>query len=133
VTLLFRIQTSLRRQWDDPVARAPSFHDLPDFSMLVHAVYFWLRPDLSDADRATFVAWQPRLCALPSVTSGHWGVPAATDRPVIERSYSYALVLLFPDEAAEAAYQVDPEHEAFRAACGAFWTRVQIFDSISPA
>jgi hypothetical protein len=101
--------------------------------MFVHAVYFWLRADLSDADRATFVAWMPRLCALPSVSQGYWGVPAATDRPVIERSYSYALVLLFADAAAEAAYQVDPEHDAFRAQCGVFWTRVQIFDSVSPA
>ncbi|MES3033277.1 MAG: Dabb family protein [Gemmatimonadota bacterium] len=101
--------------------------------MFVHAVYFWLRPDLSEADHATYLAWLPRLCALPSVSKGYWGVPAATDRPVIERSYSNALVLLFTDAAAEEAYQVHPEHDAFRAECGAFWTKVQIFDSVTPA
>jgi len=101
--------------------------------MFVHAVYFWLRPDLSEADRVTFTAWMPRLCALPSVASGHWGVPAPTDRPVIERTYSYALVLLFTDGGAEESYQVDAEHDAFRAECASFWTKVQIFDSEPPA
>ena len=100
--------------------------------MFVHAVYFWLRPDLSDADLATYTAWLPRLCGLPSVSAGYWGVPADTDRPVIERSYSNALVLLFADAAAEQAYQVHPEHDAFRAECGRFWTKVQIFDSVTP-
>ena len=101
--------------------------------MFVHAVYFWLRADLSDADRATYTAWLPRLCALPSVSAGYWGVPADTDRPVIERSYSNALVLVFADPAAEQAYQVHPEHDAFRAECGGFWSKVQIFDSVTPA
>ena len=100
--------------------------------MFVHAVYFWLRPDLSQADRDTFSAWMPRLCELPNALSGYWGVPAPTERPVIERTYSYALVLLFVDGAAEAAYQVDAEHEAFRAECASFWTKVQVFDSETP-
>lgn len=100
--------------------------------MFVHAVYFWLRADLSAAERTLFDAWQPRLCALPSVSSGWYGVPADTDRPVIDRSYSSALVLVFADAAAEQAYQVHPEHDRFRAECGTFWTKVQIYDSVTP-
>ena len=99
--------------------------------MFVHAVYFWLRPDLTDADRDTFVSWLPTLTTLPGVRHGYSGVPAATDRPVIERGYSYALVLVFDDAAAEAAYQVHPDHDRFRAECGTFWTQVRIFDSVS--
>ncbi|NJK42658.1 MAG: Dabb family protein [Aquincola sp.] len=99
--------------------------------MFVHAVYFTLRPDLSAADTATFLAWQPKLCALPSVSVGYTGVPAETDRPVIDRAYTHALVLVFVDAAAEAAYQVHPEHDRFRAECGTFWTQVRIFDSVS--
>lgn len=98
--------------------------------MFVHAVYFTLRADLSDADRATFLAWQPVLCALPSVHAGYHGVPADTDRLVIDRAYTHALVLLFADAAAEQAYQVHPEHDRFRAECGTFWTAVRIFDSV---
>lgn len=100
--------------------------------MLVHAVYFWLRADLSATERTLFDAWQQKLCALPSVTSGWYGVPADTNRPVIDRTYSSALVLVFADAAAEQAYQVDPEHDRFRAECGSFWTAVKIYDSITP-
>lgn len=99
--------------------------------MLVHAVYFSLRADLPEADRNLFLSWQPKLVALPSVHQGHTGVPAATDRPVIDRSYTHALVLMFETAADEEAYQVHPEHDRFRAECGTFWTQVRIFDSIS--
>jgi Stress responsive A/B Barrel Domain len=97
--------------------------------MFVHAVYFWLRSDISAVEREKFVSWLPVLTALPSVRQGYVGVPAATDRPVIERGYSHALVLLFDDATGEAAYQVHPEHDRFRAECGTFWTHVRIFDS----
>ena len=100
--------------------------------MFVHAVYFWLRPDLAAPDREQYVAWLPRLCALPSVRQGYFGVPAATDRPVIDRSFSYALVLVFDDAAAEEAYQVHPDHDRFRKECGSFWQQVKIFDSVTP-
>ncbi len=99
--------------------------------MLVHAVYFTLRADLPDADRTRFVAWQPKLCALPTVRAGYSGVPAATDRTVIDRAYTHALVLLFDDEAAEQAYQVHPEHDRFREECGTFWEKVRVFDSVT--
>lgn len=99
--------------------------------MFVHAVYFTLRRDLSDADRARFVAWQPKLCALPSVHAGYTGIPADTDRPVIDRAYTHALVLLFADEAAEQAYQVHPEHDRFKVECAGFWDKLRIFDSVN--
>jgi Stress responsive A/B Barrel Domain len=98
--------------------------------MFVHAVYFTLRSDLSDAERALFRSWQPRLCAIPSVHAGYIGVPADTDRPVIDRAYTHALVLLFADAAAEQAYQVHPEHDRFKSECAGFWDTVRIFDSV---
>jgi hypothetical protein len=99
--------------------------------MFVHAVYFWLRPDLPGADRDTFTEWLPKLRAIPSVRDGYIGVPAATDRPVIERGYSNALVLIFDDADGEQAYQVHPVHDQFRDECRSFWTQVRIFDSVS--
>jgi hypothetical protein len=99
--------------------------------MFVHAVYFWLRGDLPASDHRLFDAWLPKLTKIPGVRHGYAGVPAATDRPVIERSYTSALVLVFDDAAGEAAYQVHPLHDQFRAECGSFWTHVRIFDSVS--
>lgn len=98
--------------------------------MFVHAVYFWLRPDLAPADRDRFVDGLRSLCGIPDVRRGYIGVPAATDRPIIERGYSYALTLVFDDEAGQEAYQVHPVHDRFRDGCSPYWTRVQIYDSV---
>lgn len=112
----------------EPVA----LHTKPTSSpaMFVHAVYFWLREDLRPEERETFVAGLHSLIGLPSVRHGYIGTPADTDRPIIDRSYSYALVVVFDDAAGHDAYQVHPTHDRFRETCGAFWTRVQIYDSV---
>jgi hypothetical protein len=99
--------------------------------MFVHAVYFWLRPDLTTEERGRFDAGLRSLRAIEDVAHGWIGVPAPTDRPVIERGYSHALVLVFADERAHDAYQVHPVHERFRQECGTFWTTVRIYDSVS--
>ena len=83
--------------------------------MFIHAVYFWLRPDLKRAEREKFAAGLRSLRSIKGVKHGYIGVPAPTDRPVIERGYSNSLVLVFPDQAAHDAYQVDPVHDRFRA------------------
>ena len=99
--------------------------------MFVHAVYFWLREGLAPADRARFVAGAESLLTIESVAHGWIGVPAATDRPVIERGYSYALTLAFADEAAHDAYQAHPVHDRFRETCAPYWDRVLIYDSVA--
>jgi hypothetical protein len=101
--------------------------------MFIHAVYFWLRPDLTADERARYDAGVRSLLAIPGIAHGWIGAPAATDRPVIERGYSRALVVAFPDAAAHDAYQVHPVHDRFREDCGGMWTRVQIFDSVTDA
>lgn len=99
--------------------------------MFVHSVYFWLKPDLAPAQRTQFAAGVRALGAIESVEHAYIGVPAATDRPVIESGYDQALVLVFADQAAHDDYQVHPVHDRFRAECGGFWTTVRIFDSVS--
>ena len=98
--------------------------------MFVHAVYFWLRGDLTSPERERFEAGVRSLLGIKGVVQGYLGVPAPTDRPVIERGYSRALVLVFADEAAHDAYQVDPVHDRFRDDCAGFWTTVRIYDSV---
>src|SRR3954471_21237068 len=98
--------------------------------MFIHAVYFWLRPDLGSADRKKFEAGLRSLRTIEGVREGYIGVPASTDRPVIERGYSRALVLVFADQAAHDAYQVHPVHDRFREECGGSWTAVRIYDAV---
>jgi hypothetical protein len=98
--------------------------------MFVHAVYFWLRDDLSAEDRATFAELVQSLTTIEDVHQGHIGRPADTDRPVIDRSYSWAEILIFKDRAAHDRYQVHPLHQKFVERCATFWTRVLIYDSV---
>lgn len=101
--------------------------------MFVHAVYFWLRDDLTPEQRAQFVAGLHALRAIAHVQQGYVGVPAPTSRPVIERGYTWALVLVFADQQAHDAYQHHPVHDRFRDDCAPLWTQVRIFDSVSAA
>ena len=98
--------------------------------MFVHAVYFWLRKNLTPAEERRFLAGLESLRAIEGVREGYIGAPASTDRPVIERGYSRALVLIFADQASHDAYQEHPVHDRFRTECGAFYTTVRIFDSV---
>lgn len=99
--------------------------------MFVHAVYFWLRDDLTSAERERFVAGLHALRGIEGVQQGYVGVPAPTDRPVIERGYSYALVLVFADVDAQDVYQRHPVHDRFRDECSPYWQTVRIYDSVS--
>lgn len=98
--------------------------------MLVHSVFFWLKPELTDAQRADFRRAVEALAGIKSVEQIYVGTPAATPkRPVIDDSYSVALTVLCKDLAAQDAYQVDPLHLEFVANYKTYWTRVQIYDA----
>jgi len=97
--------------------------------MFVHSVYFWLKPDLSEEDREAYRAGVQSLLEIPSIRRGFIGVPADTDRPVIDRSYSCVLIVQFEDQAAHDQYQVHPVHDVFRETCAKYWDRVQIYDA----
>lgn len=99
--------------------------------MFVHAVYFWLRDDVRDQERAKFLEGLESLTTIETVGQSYVGVPAETDREIIDRSYSSALILVFADQAAHDAYQQHPTHDRFRETCSGFWKKVQIYDSVS--
>ena len=98
--------------------------------MLVHTVYFWLKPELTAAQRADFRRGVESLGGVKSVEKIYVGTPAKTEkRPVIDDSYSVALTVLCKNVAAQNAYQVDPIHLKFVEQFKTFWTRVQIYDA----
>jgi hypothetical protein len=98
--------------------------------MLVHTVFFWLKPDLSPAQRADFRRAVESLAAIQAVEKVYVGAPAPTQkRPVIDDSYSVALTVICKDMAAHDAYQVDPIHLKFVENFKSCWTRVQIYDA----
>lgn len=96
--------------------------------MLNHCVFFWAKDDLSAEDTADFQRGLTSLLAIRSIVAGTVGVPSATDRPSVDRSYAFALMLKFADLAAHDAYQIDPIHKAFHARCVKYWIRAVAYD-----
>jgi len=98
--------------------------------MLVHAVFFWLKPGLDAGQRSRFRAEVRKLAAVKTVEKLYVGGCAPTpERSVTEKSFDVALTIIFKDAAAHDAYQVDPIHLAFVEANRDLWTQVQVFDS----
>ena len=59
---------------------------------------------LSTSYISVFEAGLQRLMTIPTVRFRYLGTPAETDRPVIDRSYSYKLVVGFDDRAGHDAH-----------------------------
>lgn len=98
--------------------------------MLIHSVYFWLKPELTDAQRADFRRGLDSLAGVRSVEKLYVGTPAAIPpRPVVDATYSFGLMVVFKDLAGHDIYQVDPIHKAFLDQFRTFWTKVQIYDA----
>lgn len=98
--------------------------------MLVHSVFFWLKPELTAAERAEFRRGVESLMAIKVIEKAYVGTPAKTaKRPVIEDTYSVALTVVCKDVAAHDAYQTDPVHLKFVERFKSCWSRVQIYDA----
>lgn len=96
--------------------------------MFVHTVFFWLRKGISAADRKAFDAGLKSLLAIETIRQGHVGKPAATDRPVIDRTYDRGLTVVFDSQADHDAYQADPIHLKFVKTCSKYWIQVRVYD-----
>ncbi|MBL9205982.1 MAG: Dabb family protein [Opitutaceae bacterium] len=98
--------------------------------MLVHSVYFWLKPELTAAQRAEFRQGVESLRGISATEKVYVGVPAGVpDRPIIDKSFAIGLTVVCKDVAAHNAYQVDPIHLAFIERFKPYWSRVQIYDA----
>ena len=75
----------------------------PERPMFIHIVHFWLKPDLTAAQRAEFLAGLRAVAKSPNVETVRIGTPAPTDgkpRPVVDDTYDYQLYLDEPHTAA---------------------------------
>jgi hypothetical protein len=95
--------------------------------MFIHSVYFWLKPGLTDADEEKFLGGVESLTRIRTVRHAWCGKPAETDRPVIDRTYTYDLIIAFDNTTGHEAYQADPVHDEFRGLKD-LWTQVRIYD-----
>jgi hypothetical protein len=97
---------------------------------MIHTVYFWLQPGLSEADRADFVLGAKQLADAPTVLNCFVGAPSDTPkRDVTDHSFDYSLHLLFTDIDTHDAYQVDPVHLKFVEEQAHKFATVKVFDT----
>jgi hypothetical protein len=99
--------------------------------MLVHTVIFYLRSDLTEAQKLEFRnEGLESLRPIKSVQQLFVGVPAGIPpRPVVDLSFTFAITAVFANVAAHDAYQVDPVHKAFVERFKSYWAKVQIYDA----
>ncbi|HRE04144.1 MAG TPA: Dabb family protein [Opitutaceae bacterium] len=98
--------------------------------MLVHTVFFWLKPELTAEQRADFRRGVESLATIAATEKVYVGTPAGVpDRPIIDKTFAVGLTVICKDVAAHNAYQVDPIHLAFIERFKPYWSRVQIYDA----
>ena len=107
------------------LAQAPA---LPG-RVFVHHVYFWLKAPGGPEAREALVAGLRRLTAAPDILWSHIGLPAESERGVVDDSYSVSWLVFLADRAAEERYQVDPIHLKFVEDCSPLWERVVVYDT----
>lgn len=99
--------------------------------MLAHNVYFTLK-DRSQAKIDSLVkACNDYLTGHPGLKFFFAGVlEPELARPVNDRGFDVALVLVFEDRAAHDVYQTAPRHNTFVAEQKDNWEQVRVFDAI---
>jgi len=115
---------------ETPEATTVNQETEPAMAKFVHSVFFYLKEDLTEEQRADFVEGVKSLGDIDEVESFELGKPAGTPRDVVDSSYDYNLILRFANPANQDAYQVHSIHTAFVEGQADKWTRVQVYDTI---
>ncbi|MCX2739916.1 Dabb family protein [Pontibacter anaerobius] len=106
-----------------------SMHKKPkgDF---VHHVYFWLNNPDSEEDKAKLIEGLNTLKAIKEIRLARIGVPASTNRDVIERGYAVSWLLFFDNLEQQEVYQKHPIHLKFVENYSHLWSKVIVYDSV---
>ncbi|HEY0056758.1 MAG TPA: Dabb family protein [Pedobacter sp.] len=97
--------------------------------MLVHHVLFWLKADTSDDAKKDFRAGLESLKGIETIKSVYIGAPAPIDRPVVDKTYTFSLLIVFDSLSGHNTYQVHPLHTAFLDSFRPLFEKVIIYDS----
>ena len=95
-----------------------------------HSVYIWLHNPTKTEDRMAFESSLTRFInSSKNIKTMHVGVPADTDRDVIDNSYTFSLLVTFEDKAAQDRYQEEPAHKQFIEESSKLWKKILVYDS----
>jgi hypothetical protein len=96
--------------------------------MLAHHVLFWLKTETTEDQIVAFKKGLESLENIETVKTFHIGTPAAIDRAVVDKTYTFSLIIFFEDMAGHDVYQVHDLHIAFLDQHKALFEKVVIYD-----
>jgi len=99
-------------------------------NIFIHHVYFWLKETGNIEHRDQLIEGLHKLSSATTIKQFHIGVPASTNRSVIETGYSVSWFIIFDNAADQDSYQVDPIHLKFVKECSHLWSKVVVYDTI---
>ena len=126
--LVFRI--GYKRPGDNFVTSHLNYITMELKNTFIHHVYFWLKHPESKEDLQKLVEGLEVLATVEEIKMYHIGVPAPTDREVIDNTYSISWLNIFETSEDHDAYQIHPKHLKFISDCSSLWGKVKVYDSL---
>ena len=96
----------------------------------LHVVFFWLKDEEEKTKKAFMSELRKFIDNADMIKSQHIGTPADTDRPVIDNTWSFSLILSFDSKREHDEYQEHQLHKDFIANASSLWDKVLVYDSI---
>lgn len=97
----------------------------------IHHVFFWLKEPSDKEVRLKFEKALKDLVTVETILDYQIGVPAPTDREVIDTTYSYSVISTFRNKEDQDIYQTHPKHLKFIEDCQELWEKVVVYDTVS--
>jgi hypothetical protein len=97
----------------------------------IHHVFFWLKKTESKEDLQQLIEGLNKLSKASTIKDFHIGKPAATNRDVIDTTWSVSWLLLFDNKEDQDIYQTDPIHLKFIEDCSHLWSKVLVYDAVN--
>ena len=95
-----------------------------------HVVLFYLKHPGNQAERQQFeTSLNTFIKNSQHVKSIHLGTPASSDRAVVDKSYTYMMVLTFASSEEQDKYQEEVGHKKFIEESEHLWQKVVVYDS----
>ncbi|HTB53126.1 MAG TPA: Dabb family protein [Ferruginibacter sp.] len=98
--------------------------------MLLHHVLFWVKPETTAEQKEAFEKGLESLTGVPTAQAVYVGTPVTSiNRPVVDTTYTFSLVIIFDDLAGHDVYQTHPVHKAFLESFKQYFEKVVIYDA----
>ncbi len=99
-------------------------------NIFIHHVFFWLKEKDNKEHLQKLIEGLQQLSSVKTIQQFHIGIPADTNRDVIENTYAVSWLLFFSNKDDEESYQTDPIHLEFIKNCSSLWSKVVVHDSV---